>query len=183
MSEMTFPVIDLVATGNNIRRLRVERGLSVKDLQRFFGFEEPRAVYKWQKGETLPSVDNLFALGMLLGVPMESILVQRQSHIPAYKEQQEESCCSHFMSWIGAVGFCGVIGCEATSLNAVTKKDSHQEIRRLQFPDRLGKPSIMIASDLPTRLFRVRQAWSQLQPIRSHRTPRNGLRFGLSLHQ
>ena len=96
MEAKAFPVIDLVATGNNIRRLRVERGLSVKDLQRFFGFEEPRAVYKWQKGECLPTVDNLYALGVLLGVPMEAILVQRQAHNPAYKEQQEKSCCSDF---------------------------------------------------------------------------------------
>lgn len=96
MDKTYFPVIDLVATGNNIRRLRVERGLSVKDLQRFFGFEEPRAVYKWQKGETLPSVDNLYALGFLLGTPLEAILVPRQAHGPAYKEQQEKSCCSDF---------------------------------------------------------------------------------------
>ena len=96
MDKTYFPVIDLVATGNNIRRLRVERGLSVKDLQRFFGFEEPRAVYKWQKGETLPSVDNLYALGFLLETPLEAILVPRQAHGPAYKEQQEKSCCSHF---------------------------------------------------------------------------------------
>lgn len=96
METKIFPVIDLVATGNNIRRLRVERGLSVKDLQRFFGFEEPRAVYKWQEGSTLPSVDNLYALGILFGVPMESILVRRQAHCPACKEQQDSSCCSDF---------------------------------------------------------------------------------------
>ena len=96
MEAKAFPVIDLVATGNNIRRLRVERGLSVKDLQRFFGFEEPRAVYKWQKGECLPTVDNLYALGILLDTPMESILVRRKAHNPAYKEQQEKSCCSDF---------------------------------------------------------------------------------------
>ena len=96
MEAKAFPVIDLVATGNNIRRLRVERGLSVKDLQRFFGFEEPRAVYKWQKGESLPTVDNLYALGILLDTPMESILVRRKAHNPAYKEQQEKSCCSDF---------------------------------------------------------------------------------------
>ena len=46
-----FPVIDLAATGENIRRLRLERGMSVRDLQSYFGFEEPRAIYKWQKGE------------------------------------------------------------------------------------------------------------------------------------
>lgn len=76
MEAKAFPVIDLVATGNNIRRLRVEHGLSVKDLQRYFGFEEPRAVYKWQKGECLPTVDNLYALGILLDTPMESILIR-----------------------------------------------------------------------------------------------------------
>lgn len=64
MSAKCFPVIDLVATGNNIRRLRIERGLTVRDIQSYFGFEEPRAVYKWQNGESLPTVDNLYALGI-----------------------------------------------------------------------------------------------------------------------
>ena len=82
MNTKFFPVIDLAATGNNIRRLRIERGLTVRDIQSYFGFEEPRAVYKWQNGESLPTVDNLYALGNLLGVPME---------------QQEDACCSsHF---------------------------------------------------------------------------------------
>ena len=30
MDMKTYPVIDLVATGNNIRRLRMERGLTVR---------------------------------------------------------------------------------------------------------------------------------------------------------
>jgi transcriptional regulator with XRE-family HTH domain len=104
METKAFPVIDPVATGDNIRRLREERGMSVKDLQRFFGFEEPRAVYKWQKGETLPSVDNLYALGILLGVPLEAILIPRKKHGPAYKEQQENSCCSVFFGRFGYGG-------------------------------------------------------------------------------
>ena len=70
-----FPVIDLQATGENIIRLRKARGLTVRDLQNWFGFEEPQAIYKWQKGKSLPTVDNLYALGALLGVPMEEILV------------------------------------------------------------------------------------------------------------
>ena len=70
-----FPVIDLPATGANIRRLRQSRGLSVRDLQRFFGFEEPQAIYKWQRGQSLPTVDNLYALSALLEVPMNEILV------------------------------------------------------------------------------------------------------------
>ena len=78
MSVKAFPVIDLVATGDNIRRLRMERGMTVRDLQNYFGFEEPRAIYKWQKGESLPTVDNLYALGMLFEVPMEQILIPAQ---------------------------------------------------------------------------------------------------------
>lgn len=41
MNTKFFPVIDLAATGNNIRRLRIERGLTVRDIQSYFGFEEP----------------------------------------------------------------------------------------------------------------------------------------------
>lgn len=75
MYQHGFPVIDPIATGENIVRLRKERGLSVRDLQAYFGFEEPQAIYKWQWGKSLPSVDNLYALGALLDVPMEEILV------------------------------------------------------------------------------------------------------------
>lgn len=34
-----FPAIDLVTTGENIVRLRKARGLSVRDLQNWFGFD------------------------------------------------------------------------------------------------------------------------------------------------
>ena len=66
MSMIQFPVIDPVATGANICRLRKDRGLTVRDLQHYFGFEEPQAIYKWQRGQSLPSVDNLYALSALL---------------------------------------------------------------------------------------------------------------------
>ena len=71
-----FRGIDPVATGANIVRLRKERGLTVRDLQAYFGFEEPQAIYKWQRGQSLPTVDNLYALGALLEVSMDDILVQ-----------------------------------------------------------------------------------------------------------
>ena len=97
MDTHAFPVIDLIATGDNIRRLRLERGLSVRDLQMFFGFEQPQAIYKWQKGACLPTVDNLYALGSLFGVPMDQILVPVAVNLPSYMEQQAEACCSHIV--------------------------------------------------------------------------------------
>ena len=76
MKHVPFPVIDPIATGKNILALRKEKGFTVRDLQAFFGFEEPQAIYRWQYGKTLPSVDNLLALSTILEVPMEEILVQ-----------------------------------------------------------------------------------------------------------
>ena len=76
MTQVIFPTIDLHATGENIIRLRKANGLSVRELQHYFGFEEPQAIYKWQQGKCLPSVDNLYALSRLLGVSMNEILVQ-----------------------------------------------------------------------------------------------------------
>ena len=71
-----YPKINMKATGDNILKLRKLRGLSVRDLQNYFGFEGPQAIYKWQWGESLPSVDNLFALSKILNIPMNEILIE-----------------------------------------------------------------------------------------------------------
>lgn len=70
-----FPTIDMVKTGQNIMRLRQQKGFSVKDLQEIFGFTTPQAIYKWQHGTAMPTIDNLVVLAALFQVPMEDILV------------------------------------------------------------------------------------------------------------
>ena len=70
-----MPTVNLALTGRNIRTMRRQRGLSVKDLQDIFGFATPQAIYKWQQGATLPTVDNLVVLASVFVVPMEEILV------------------------------------------------------------------------------------------------------------
>ena len=70
-----IPTIDLVRTGANISRLRKAAGLSVHDLQKLFGFNSPQAIYKWQNGAALPTVDNLIALAAVLHVHIDDILV------------------------------------------------------------------------------------------------------------
>lgn len=69
-----FPTINMVKTGQNIVKLRKERGFSVRDLQRIFGFATPQAIYKWQHGTAMPTLDNLVVLAALFQVPMEEIL-------------------------------------------------------------------------------------------------------------
>jgi len=70
-----MPMIDMARTGANILKLRKAAGLSVHDLQQAFGFHSPQAIYKWQNGITLPTVDNLIVLAKLLNVRIDDILV------------------------------------------------------------------------------------------------------------
>ena len=72
---VNLPVIDMVRTGQNIARLRKQAGLSVRDLQDVFGFATPQAIYKWQQGVALPTIDNLVMLAAVLQVRLDDILV------------------------------------------------------------------------------------------------------------
>ena len=72
---MNIPTIDLAQTGANIVTLRKAAGLSVADIQMAFGFHSPQAIYKWQNGTALPTVDNLIVLAALLNVRIDDILV------------------------------------------------------------------------------------------------------------
>ncbi len=74
----SIPVIDMTETGKNIARLRVKAGLTVRDLQDVFGFGTPQAIYKWQRGTALPTIDNLVVLAAVLGVGLDDIIVYRR---------------------------------------------------------------------------------------------------------
>ncbi len=78
---MAIPTIDMVRTGQNINRLRQIAGVSVKDLQNVFGFATPQAIYKWQHGTALPTIDNLVVLAAVLGVRIDDILVMTDTQI------------------------------------------------------------------------------------------------------
>ena len=71
----TMPTIDMVATGRNIMRLREAAGMTVKDVQDIFGFATPQAIYKWQHGTAMPTIDNLVVLAALFDVTVDQILV------------------------------------------------------------------------------------------------------------
>lgn len=72
---MNLPIVNMKQTGQNIAMLREQRGLTVRQLQGMLGFTTPQAIYKWQHGESLPTVDNLVALSVILAVPIDQILV------------------------------------------------------------------------------------------------------------
>mgnify|MGYP002591982151 CR=1 FL=1 len=72
---MNYPVLDLKATGERINQLRKDNNLRVIDVAEYMGFESTQAVYKWQRGESLPTVDNLYALSRLLHTSVDDILI------------------------------------------------------------------------------------------------------------
>ena len=72
---MEIPFVDTVATGRNIDRLRIAAGMSVRDMQMVFGFATPQAIYKWIRGTSMPTIDNLVILAAMLGVTLDEIVI------------------------------------------------------------------------------------------------------------
>ncbi len=47
--------ISKVETGNRIRKLMRERGISVREIQDEMELESPQSVYKWLNGKSVPT--------------------------------------------------------------------------------------------------------------------------------
>jgi len=72
-----FPTIDMAATGANIAALRRGAGITVRALQDIFGFSTPQAIFKWQRGDCMPTLDNLLILSTVFGCRMDDIIVRK----------------------------------------------------------------------------------------------------------
>jgi len=70
-------MIDPVATGKNIRRMRKERGITVAEIQERLGLSTPRVIYKWQKGERMPGTENLLELSKMFGASVNDIIITK----------------------------------------------------------------------------------------------------------
>ena len=72
---MNFPMINTTATGENINRMRIDAGMTVRDMQNVFGFTTPQAIYKWIHGTAMPTIDNMVILAAMFGVTVDAIIV------------------------------------------------------------------------------------------------------------
>jgi len=92
---ITKPVVDLQSTGKKIKELRKESGLSVRDIQDLFGFEYPQAVYAWEQGKNVPTIDNLLVLARLFQVSVEEIVISREVEVDIVCNSEKiEKLCS-----------------------------------------------------------------------------------------
>ncbi len=75
---LASPVVAMKKTGKRIRELMELNNVRTKDIVEYMGFESEQSVYKWLRGDSLPKVDNLFALARLFDTPIDSILMERK---------------------------------------------------------------------------------------------------------
>lgn len=66
--------VDMVAVGKRIRSFRKQQGISMNQMVDFFDIS-PQALYKWERGESLPEIQNLLALSRFLKVSIDELLV------------------------------------------------------------------------------------------------------------
>ncbi len=71
----SYPVVDMEATGKNIKSMREQAGMTIRDIQNIFGFSTPQAVYRWEYGKTIPCIDNMVVLASVFGVKIDDIIV------------------------------------------------------------------------------------------------------------
>lgn len=71
-----MPVINMKATGDNIKHLMKLQGMTPKDLQAIFGFDNVQTIYKWTGGKCLPNIDNIFILADVLHVKVDQLIVR-----------------------------------------------------------------------------------------------------------
>lgn len=69
------PTINMTETGANIKALIKTKGLKITDVQNILGFNTPQAIFKWMRGDAMPSIDNMVILAHLLDVTVDQIII------------------------------------------------------------------------------------------------------------
>lgn len=87
-----YPIIDMEATGRNILLRRLQMGYTALDVQRYLGFSSPQAVYQWQAGKTLPSLDNFYALSVMLNTTVNALVAEREPQPDGRKNRTAPRC-------------------------------------------------------------------------------------------
>ena len=78
MCVFVYPVIDMKATGQRLRELRKQKGMTIKAVCSALRVS-PQALGKWESGKALPTLDNLYALSFLYETKMNDILIEDKS--------------------------------------------------------------------------------------------------------
>ena len=70
-----MPMINMQNTGANIKMLMKLNNIKVIQIQDILGFNTPQAIYKWLRGESMPTIDNMVILATLLNTTIDNIII------------------------------------------------------------------------------------------------------------
>ena len=88
------PEYNMKVVGQNLKRLRVAKNLSVDDVREYLCLGSVQAVYKYERGMSYPQADTMFALMELYNANLYDIT---RNH-----EEDEQSSSVHFMGYMMA---------------------------------------------------------------------------------
>lgn len=83
MTEFYAPYISAEKTAEHLRRLRRERGLSVKQVAGLI-LCGTQSVYDWEAGKCLPEISRLLGISRVYGISINDILVCEGEDIAFY---------------------------------------------------------------------------------------------------
>lgn len=80
-----YPVIRLDLTGKRLKELRIEHDIKVPRLCNQLGISA-QAVYKWERGDALPTIDNLLILSRIYDEDILNLIVYEEIESECIKE-------------------------------------------------------------------------------------------------
>lgn len=72
---MKMPTVNMKATGQNIKTKMIAKGMKTADVQAVFGFNTPQAIFKWFRGDTIPTIDNLVILAKIFDTTIDALII------------------------------------------------------------------------------------------------------------
>lgn len=81
MKKETGVSLDMQMTGHLLKQMIRKRGYTIREIQKELGLSCPQPIYRWFRGQIMPSIDNLYKLSTILKVHMEDLVIPRQDGV------------------------------------------------------------------------------------------------------
>lgn len=89
MKKETGVSLDMQMTGELLNYMIRKQGYTVGEIQKELMLSCPQPIYRWLRGQTMPSIDNLYRLSRILNVHMDELVIP--SHDAAWLVQWNQN--------------------------------------------------------------------------------------------
>ena len=91
-TKFSIPTIDVPATSQNLKKLRENNNITVAQIQKLLGMENPQSIYIWENPEKkyLPRIDNLITLAKLYKVTLDEIIILKEEETTNFILHEKE---------------------------------------------------------------------------------------------